>query len=75
MPFKSEAQRRKFGEMVAQGQISQSVFDEWNADTPENLPERIAPKKKPAAAARTKRPSGSDPRLAHVGLALRKKQK
>lgn len=42
MPFKSEAQRRKFGAMVNEGKISKSTFHEWNDATPnENLPERI----------------------------------
>jgi hypothetical protein len=40
MPFKSQAQRRKFGEMVKQGKISQKTFDEWNASTPAKIPER-----------------------------------
>lgn len=63
MPFKSQAQRRKFGELVKQGKLSQAKFDEWNADTPEKLPERLH-KKKPEA----KQPSKSDPRLTHVAL-------
>lgn len=46
MPFKSEAQRRKFAELVAQGKMSQDTFDEWNRVTPKGkLPERIRPKK------------------------------
>lgn len=40
MPFKSQAQRRKFGELVKQGKITQKTFDEWNAETPQNIPER-----------------------------------
>jgi hypothetical protein len=42
MPFKSDSQRRKFGEMVKQGKISQATFDEWNKDTPSKLPDRIS---------------------------------
>lgn len=46
MPFKSEAQRRKFGELVKQGKMSQETFNEWNSETPKNIPERVgAPKK------------------------------
>lgn len=45
MPFKSEAQRRKFGEMVEQGKMSQATFDEWNATTPANLPDRVGKQK------------------------------
>jgi hypothetical protein len=40
MPFKSEAQRRKFASMVEKGEISQKTFDEWNSETPKNIPER-----------------------------------
>lgn len=46
MPFKSEAQRRKFGALVKKGEISQKTFDEWNAETPKNIPERAKPKVK-----------------------------
>lgn len=46
MPFVSQAQRRKFGEMVKQGKISQATFDEWNGATgKKKLPERVTPKK------------------------------
>lgn len=44
MPFKSEAQRRKFASMVKKGEITQKTFDEWNAETPKNIPERKKPK-------------------------------
>lgn len=47
MPFKSEAQRRKFGELVSQGKMAQSTFDEWNSDSPKNLPERVGTPKAP----------------------------
>lgn len=44
MPFKSEAQRKKFQAMLAEGKISQAVFDHWDAATPSTkLPERKAP--------------------------------
>ena len=48
MPFKSEAQRRKFGELVKQGKMSQSTFNEWNSETPKHIPERVKPKKSDA---------------------------
>lgn len=42
MPFKSEAQRRKFAEMVEQGKMSQETFNRWQSETPEgNLPDRL----------------------------------
>lgn len=46
-PFKSQAQRAKFGQLVAEGKMTQEEFDKWNADTPKDhkLPQRIHPKK------------------------------
>ena len=47
MPFKSNAQRAKFAELVKGGKMKQSVFDEWNKATgTTKLPERITPKSK-----------------------------
>lgn len=47
MPFKSEAQRRKFRQLVVQGKMKPSVLAEFERDTPKQvkLPERINPKK------------------------------
>lgn len=43
MPFQSEAQRRKFEELVKSGQMKQSVLDEWNHATGDRkLPERVS---------------------------------
>jgi len=42
MPFKSEAQRRKFHALLAEGKMDQKTIDEWEKDTPEKLPERLA---------------------------------
>jgi hypothetical protein len=45
MPFKSQAQRRKFAELLVQGKISNQTFEEWNRETgAAKLPERIKPK-------------------------------
>ncbi|HEX9893899.1 MAG TPA: hypothetical protein VGA78_08235 [Gemmatimonadales bacterium] len=30
MPFKSRAQRRKFAELLVQGEISPETYEEWN---------------------------------------------
>ena len=47
MPFKSQAQRRKFAEMVSQGKMDQSTFDAWQSETgSQKLPERVAKPKK-----------------------------
>ena len=47
MPFKSQAQRRKFAELLVQGKISDKTFEEWNRETgAKKLPERAKPKAK-----------------------------
>jgi hypothetical protein len=51
--FRSEAQRRKFGELVKEGKISQSEFNKWNKETGKRrLPDRIKPKKAPTGGRR-----------------------
>lgn len=44
MPFKSEAQRRKFYAMASRGEISKETVKEWQAATPKGkkLPEHVA---------------------------------
>ena len=47
MPFKSQAQRRKFAELLVKGEISNETFEEWNRETgSKKLPERVKKKKK-----------------------------
>jgi hypothetical protein len=42
MPFKSQAQRRKFAELLVKGEISPKTFEEWNRETGSaKLPERV----------------------------------
>ena len=54
MPFKSQAQRRKFAELLVKGEISPETFEEWNRETGSaKLPERVSRKK-----TRTKAKSG-----------------
>jgi hypothetical protein len=56
MPFKSQAQRRKFAELLVQGKISNETFEEWNRSTGgAKLPERVKPKAKAKSKARPKR--------------------
>lgn len=41
MPLKSQAQRRKFAELLVEGKISPKTFEEWNRETGDRkLPER-----------------------------------
>jgi hypothetical protein len=45
MPFKSQAQRRKFAQLLVEGKISNKTFEEWNRETGgRKLPERAARK-------------------------------
>jgi hypothetical protein len=61
MPFKSQAQRRKFAQLLVEGKISPQTFEEWNRETGgAKLPERVAgakKKTKKTAAARKKKAS------------------
>ena len=51
-PFKSQAQRRKFAELLVAGKISAETYEEWNRETGgAKLPERV---KKSKGAARRK---------------------
>jgi hypothetical protein len=50
MPFKSQAQRRKFAQLLVEGKISNDTFEEWNRETgSKKLPERAGAKSKRAA--------------------------
>jgi hypothetical protein len=42
MPFKSQAQRRKFAQLLVEGKIPNETFEEWNRETGGKvLPERV----------------------------------
>ena len=50
MPFKSQAQRRKFAELLVAGKISPETFEEWTRETGgRKLPERVKRKRKTSA--------------------------
>ena len=56
MPFKSQAQRRKFAELLVKGEVSPETFEEWSRETGSaKLPERVTPK-------RAKKKSGGNKR-------------
>jgi hypothetical protein len=47
MPFKSQAQRRKFAELLVEGKISPETFEEWNRETgARRLPQHVTPKRR-----------------------------
>jgi hypothetical protein len=55
MPFKSQAQRRKFAQLLVEGKISNETYEEWNRETGgRKLPER-AKAKRTKATRRTKK--------------------
>ena len=60
MPFKSQAQRRKFAEPLVKGEISNETFEEWNRETGSaKLPERVKPKAGRKSGGKKKRTSKS----------------
>ena len=51
MPFKSQAQRRKFAQLMVEGKISPATFEEWNRETGSaKLPEHAAKRAKKTTA-------------------------
>ena len=56
MPFKSQAQRRKFAQLLVEGKISNETFEEWNRETgAKRLPERAGRKTKSAKKSTAKK--------------------
>jgi hypothetical protein len=56
MPFKSQAQRRKFAQLLVEGKISNETYEEWNRETGrKKLPERVRPKPKRSRKAKPRR--------------------
>jgi hypothetical protein len=60
VPFKSQAQRRKFAELLVTGKISPKTYEEWNRETgSKKLPERVKRKAvKRKSAKRKAKPAG-----------------
>jgi hypothetical protein len=55
MPFKSQAQRRKFAQLLVEGKISNEAYEEWNRETGrKKLPERVRPKAKRTSKRKSK---------------------
>jgi len=66
MPIKSQAQRRKFAELLVAGKISPEVYERWHRGAgSKELPERVKPKaksktkRKTTAKAKPKRKTSS----------------
>ena len=74
MPFKSQAQRRKFAQLLVEGKISNETFEEWNRETGgKHLPERL--KRKAAAPARKKTSKRKTAKKKKAGKAAGSKKK
>lgn len=72
MPFKSQAQRRKFAQLLVEGKISNETYEEWNRETGgRKLPERV--KRKKAAAKKKKATAKRKRKKAARKKAARKK--
>jgi len=59
VPFKSQAQRRKFAQLLVEGKISPDTFEEWNRETgsrrlPERAKRKSTPKKKASRPTRAR---------------------
>jgi hypothetical protein len=60
MPFKSQAQRRKFAQLLVEGKISPQTYEEWNRETGgKALPERVGRKTKRPRKTAAKRKTGA----------------
>jgi hypothetical protein len=77
MPFKSQAQRRKFAQLLVEGKISNETFEEWNRETgAKKLPERVKRKTsraKKKTSRKTARKSTSGRKRASGGSRRRNK--
>jgi hypothetical protein len=55
MPFKSQAQRRKFAQLLVEGKISPETYEEWNRETgSKRLPDHVKRKAKSSRKRATK---------------------
>lgn len=63
MPFKSQAQRRKFAQLLVEGKIKPETYEEWNRETGSaKLPERVAPAAKKTTKKKAKRKTAAKPK-------------
>jgi len=62
VPIKSQAQRRKFAELLMKGEISEEVYERWNREAGSKvLPERVKPKTQSATSRKAgKRKAGKE---------------
>jgi hypothetical protein len=73
MPIKSQAQRRKFAELLVKGEISPEVYERWNRGAgSKELPERVKPKDK--SKSKAKRTSKAKPKRKTTAKAKARKK-
>lgn len=76
MPIKSQAQRRKFAELLVKGEISPEVFERWNREAGgKELPEHVKPKAKKRAKAKARKATARKAKRATKPVAKRKAKK
>jgi hypothetical protein len=76
MPFKSKAQRRKFAELLVNGEISPETYEEWNRDTGrKELPERVDRARKKGTRRKTAKRKTAKRKTAKRKTAKRKARK
>lgn len=76
MPFKSQAQRRKFAQLLVEGKISPDTYEEWNRETGgAKLPERARPKARSKSAGKKKAGRKTAKKRAAKQTASRRKRK
>jgi hypothetical protein len=74
MPVKSQAQRRKFAELLMKGEISEEVYERWNREAGSKvLPERVKPKTARGAKGKRKSASKAKSRTKRAAPKARKK--
>lgn len=73
MPFKSQAQRRKFAQLLVEGKISAETFEEWNRETGgARLPEHVSGGKKTTRRRTAARKAGTRKKAARKRTARRR---
>ena len=76
MPFKSQAQRRKFAQLLVEGKISPDTYEEWNRETGgAKLPERARHKAGSKSAGKKKAGRKTAKKRAAKQTASRRKRK
>jgi len=53
MPFKSIAQKQKWGQLLSEGKVTQAQYDTRENETTGPLPERAAPRRRTVGASRS----------------------